>query len=89
MSAFLKMFLSAAERSHYVFTPSQWKKIIQEADKTTLLYIKNEVVGNWKSFTREDWIDSQHKKDILESLYTRLDDMNVTEWFKEMFLHIH
>lgn len=88
MSTFLKTFLSVAERNHYVFTPGQWLKIIQEADKTTLLYIKNESLNNWKNFTR-DWIPTNQKEEIVQLLYKRIDEIQVNEWFKEMFLHLH
>jgi hypothetical protein len=52
-----------------------WARIIEKADKQTLLYLKNDGFWSLKYFTRNDWLGPEVRDRLLEQVNDRLDHL--------------
>lgn len=64
---------------------SAWSKIVDEADEETLNYLWNEGFESIKYFTRDDWMDSEYKDELVNKVGRRLNEFETNNWFKERF----
>jgi hypothetical protein len=84
MGAYLKALLRLLESRSWV-SPGMWKRIIENADQETLVYLQSEGVGSIKYFTREDWMDKETKEELLKLLTRRLSDFKETSILEHFF----
>lgn len=81
MSKFLVKLIDLVNNGKWI----EWRKVVENADKETLLYLRDEAQYKWKYFTRDDWMDGEFKAQLFDQIKERLSEIEADEWFSEVF----
>jgi hypothetical protein len=84
LSDFRKRFIELLE-TEYIH-PKVWFDIVKIADFETLYYIKDDVMEDSKYGTKDDYLDDNTRKEILDRIDNRLymGSFFVEKWFGDL-----